>query len=603
MLNRSKTRPSLLMATLAFAFSAPLLGAAAARADQPDAIVYQFSYSNGYDPQSGLARAADGSLYGVTTQSDQGGTLFKFDATGKYSVLYDFKATYYNPTGTPTLGSDGSIYGTCDASTSGNSLAPGVVWKRSPSGTMSVLHQFTGGQDGGVPIGGLVIGKDGKLYGMSSGTSSGALATVFSINTDGTGYTVQYRFVSGVTTDCTLATGIGNDSQLYGFTKNGGAYNDGMLFSLTPGTSDGSGHLTVLHNFAGSGSSDGSAPSLGAVQFDAAGDIYGTTSLGGSNTSYGTLYELTPSGTYSVLHSFDNSANGTNPLGQVSIAPDGSLYGVCNTGGSGNGNGTLYHYVPSNGGFAMLHTFGDSASDGQSPYAAPTIDASGDIIGTASAGGDSDGDGVIYNFIGSTPVTVSALNLSNSTVTGAAATPSATGTVTLSLPAPIGGALVTLASANTSAVTVPASVTVPYNATSTTFNVATSSVSNPSSVSVIAYYNATGAYANLLVNPVATQPAAPTLSSITLGYSSVPGGTTFNSNKFSFTGNVTASTVVTLTSSNKAVVSVPTSETLAPGASTHNFTVTTKAVTQATTVTLTAASGNVTKSITLTVTP
>jgi len=196
-----------------------------------------------------------------------------------------------------------------------------------------------------------------------------------------------------------------------------------------------------------------------------------------------------------------------------------------------------------------------------------------------------------------------ALSLSSLTLnpTSVAGGNSSTGTVTLSGPAPAGGAQVALSSSNTAAATVPSSVTVPAGATSATFTVSTSVVTASAAVTISAAYGGATRTASLAVTPAAPPP--PTLASLGLNPTSVTGGN-------SSTGTVTLSgpapaggAQVALSSSNTAAATVPSSVTVPAGATSATFTVSTSAVAASTTVTISAGYGGVTRSASLTVAP
>jgi len=195
-------------------------------------------------------------------------------------------------------------------------------------------------------------------------------------------------------------------------------------------------------------------------------------------------------------------------------------------------------------------------------------------------------------------LSLSSLSLNPTSVTGGN---SSTGTVTLSGPAPTGGAQVALSSSNTTAARVPASVTVAAGATSASFTVSTSAVAASTTVTISAAYGGATRSASLTVTPA--PPPSPTLSSLTLNPTSVSGGN-------SSTGTVTLSGAapsggaqVALSSSNTAAARVPSSVTVAAGATSATFTVGTSAVGASTTVTISAAYGGATRSVSLTVTP
>ena len=195
-----------------------------------------------------------------------------------------------------------------------------------------------------------------------------------------------------------------------------------------------------------------------------------------------------------------------------------------------------------------------------------------------------------------------ALSLSSLTLnpTSVAGGNSSTGTVTLSGPAPAGGAQVALSSSNTAAATVPSSVTVPAGATSATFTVSTSVVTASAAVTISAAYGGATRTASLAVTPAAPPP--PTLASLGLNPTSVTGGN-------SSTGTVTLSGAapaggaqVVLSSSNTAAATVPSSVTVPAGATSATFTVSTSVVTASTAVTISAAYG-ATRTASLAVTP
>ncbi|MCU1301132.1 MAG: hypothetical protein JWQ87_1416 [Candidatus Sulfotelmatobacter sp.] len=178
---------------------------------------------------------------------------------------------------------------------------------------------------------------------------------------------------------------------LYGSTGLGGAYNFGTIFELMPAVSGGW-TLKVLHNF-GNGT-DGQSPS-GVLIFDTAGNLYGTTSGGGSHGNAGTVFKLSPqpSGAWkeTILHSFNpNASDGYNPAGGVVLDASGNLYGTTNLGGSNN-TGSVFKLSAAGGTWAetLLHSFGNSnTSDGQEPYLVQlSIDAAGNLYGTTEYGG------------------------------------------------------------------------------------------------------------------------------------------------------------------------------------------------------------------------
>jgi hypothetical protein len=195
-------------------------------------------------------------------------------------------------------------------------------------------------------------------------------------------------------------------------------------------------------------------------------------------------------------------------------------------------------------------------------------------------------------------VSLSSLSLNPASVIGGN---SSTGTVMLSGAAPAGGAQVALSSSNTTVAKVPASVTVAAGATSATFTVSTSAVATSTAVTVSAIYNGANKSASLTVAPA--PPPPPTLSSLTLSPTSVIGGNS-STGKVALSGAAPAGGAqIALSSGNAAVARVPSSVTVAAGATSATFTVTTNAVTGSSAVTISAAYAGASKSASLTVTP
>jgi uncharacterized repeat protein (TIGR03803 family) len=175
---------------------------------------------------------------------------------------------------------------------------------------------------------------------------------------------------------------------LYGTTSQGGSSSAGMVFELTPA---GGGTWTekVLYSFHGG--ADGSSPRAGLI-FDAAGNLYGTTYNGGT-TFAGTVFELTPTGggtwTEKVLLSFGNDVDGSNPQGELIFDGAGNLYATTKNGGGPNDAGTVFELTPGAGGTwteKVLWSFG-TGTDGFNPQAGLTFDGAGNLYGTTNGGG------------------------------------------------------------------------------------------------------------------------------------------------------------------------------------------------------------------------
>ena len=202
--------------------------------------------------------------------------------------------------------------------------------------TFKVLYSFTGGADGGLPQGGLLLDAAGDLY--------------------------------GTTTE-------GGDGGCPGGTC-------GVVFEVSP--SSGGWTESVLHAFTGG--SDGGDP-FDTVIFDAEGNLYGTAYYGGAG--YGVVFELSPGSggwTETVLHAFQDNWQGNFPVAGLVFDKQGNLYSTL-LGGS-RGTGLVYELVKGTGGWKekVLSTF--SPSQGDNPQDAPILDAAGNLYGTNSGGGE-----------------------------------------------------------------------------------------------------------------------------------------------------------------------------------------------------------------------
>src|ERR1039457_3691207 len=255
---------------------------------------------DGAGPYAGLVQATNGGLYGTTygggTNSE--GTIFKITPGGTLTTLYSFCSQTnctdgYGPYAGLVQAANGDLYGTTsNGGANGNS---GTVFKITPGGNLTTLYRFvcsqSGCPDGVDPTAGLVQAANGDFYGTTpyGGTNGGG--TVFKITPSGT-LTTLYRFCSqsgcpdGATPFAGLVQAANGD--LYGTTTAGGANGPGTgtVFRITP-----SGTLTTLYSFCSqTNCTDGAVPDAGLVQ-DTNGDFYGTTFNGGANNS-GTVLRL-----------------------------------------------------------------------------------------------------------------------------------------------------------------------------------------------------------------------------------------------------------------------------------------------------------------------
>ena len=336
-------------------------------------------------------------------------------AADNETVLYNFQHYRGTDGAYPYTGvifdAAGNLYGTTgDGGVSSQAtFRYGTVFELSPNGsggwTEKVLHTFGRGTDGRFPSGNLSLDGAGNLYGTTASNADQFSGTVFELSPNAGGdwtETVLYRFRGG--TDGAYPNGkliFDTAGNLYGVTADGGAYGYGMAFELSP--SQGGGWTeTVLHNF-GNGT-DGQNP-YGLVM-DSAGNLYGTTALGGvynncyEGLSCGTVFELSPQAgggwSETVLHNFGDGTDGRRPFAGVIMDGTGNLYGTTDAGGIYNNCdgfdiscGTVFRLAPNEGGGwteTVLHSFGNG-TDGQNPDAGLIFDGTGNLYGTTQSGG------------------------------------------------------------------------------------------------------------------------------------------------------------------------------------------------------------------------
>ena len=248
----------------------------------------------------------------------------------------------------------------------------------------------------------LLLDASGNLYGTASSGGANSAGLVFKLTPSANGWTetVLYNFTSGADGGFPNAGMIARGSSLYGVTYGGGASGNGTVFQLTP--SKAGWKESVLYSFAGG--SDGASPE-GGVLFDQAGNLYGTTSLGG-NTGYGTVYKLAHSlsgWTENVIYTFGGGNDGANPIASLIFDKAGSLYGTTLGSTTGGPAGTAFKLSPTQTGWSetVLHSF-TGGNDGANPYASLLLLGS-DLFGSTRAGGSSGigsmGKGVIFRIV------------------------------------------------------------------------------------------------------------------------------------------------------------------------------------------------------------
>ena len=382
---------------------------------------------DGGQPNSTLAQASDGTLYGTSLESftsqqlqTTGGVIFKTDRNGTVTVLHFFgdgsvlhDGTW--PSGPLTIGNDGNIYGT---TLQGGANGLGVVYKMTPQGAVTILHNFASGEATGpssgaiLEHGGVIQGQDGNFYGTAPAGGSTGHGAVFKITSQGA-YSEVHAF-SG--SDGTAPDyGLVRDAQgnLFGTTEVGGSGNCGVVYEI-----DVSGNFSVIYNFPAASytftlSTAYQASGLGfsphsALVIGPDGNLYGKAS--GQVYSQGAIYQITPQGQVTYLHVFGTAANDGAEFGTgygsvdamqnyslgspLIVGADGNIYGTTTSGGA-SGSGILFK-ITTAGVYTILHSF-DGTDEGQSPNG--IVQGSDEkFYGTASYGGGSAGGGTIFQF-------------------------------------------------------------------------------------------------------------------------------------------------------------------------------------------------------------
>jgi uncharacterized repeat protein (TIGR03803 family) len=356
-------------------------------------LLHEFAggVDDGMNPNNSLILSGS-TLYGMTAVGgdDNLGTIFSIATNGTgFTLLHEFAGGAddgMNPYGSLIL-SGSTLYG---MTASGGNPDMGTIFSINTNGTdFTLLHEFAGGADDGYPSGSLIL-SGSTLYGMTPSDNEGAnnIGTIFSIATNGTGFTLLHEFAGGVDDGRTpYGSLILSGSTLYGMTAAGGDDNLGTIFSIaTNGTG-----FTLLHEFAG-GVDDGNNPNDSLILSDST--LYGMTNAGGDD-NLGTIFSIATNGTgFTLLHEFAGGVDdGSNPNGSL-ILSDSTLYGMTAVGGDSDA-GTIFSINTNGTGFTLLHEFAGGADDGRISYGSLILSDS-TLYGMTNGGGD-DNLGTIFS--------------------------------------------------------------------------------------------------------------------------------------------------------------------------------------------------------------
>jgi uncharacterized repeat protein (TIGR03803 family) len=324
-------------------------------------------------PQIGAVK--DGILYG-TVAYNGAGTLFSLTTKGTYTLLHSFNAATDGSTPNARLaivhGSD--VYGTASG---GGTYSGGTLWEYSAKGIMSTPHAFGASGDGVEPLQGPALGLHATLLGTTSMGDDNANGIIFRESRSNT-YKQLYNFQSGPDGHCPFSgVTVSASGVIYGTTVGYGYGGNptGSVYEYTP-----AGVLTTLYAFLDT--NDGEWPDQAPV-VDAKNRIFGTTHMQSGANFAGAIWTISAAGQFSVLHDLNGTTDGFAPNSPLIVNTDGNLYGTTSSGGADN-YGTVFSITPT-GKFTLLHSFTNSG-DGAQPTGNLVHDAAGAIYGGTAYG-------------------------------------------------------------------------------------------------------------------------------------------------------------------------------------------------------------------------
>jgi uncharacterized repeat protein (TIGR03803 family) len=319
---------------------------------------------DGAQPGAALIQARDRSLYGTTASGGLNlcifsttpcGTVFQITPDdGTVTIRHLFNSIDgFDPEASLVEAPDGNFYGT----TISNELLGEVFWM-TPDGSVN-YRVFHGNNDGANPVAPVVLAADGNFYGTTlfDGNIGGhpRFGTIYRFSPVDHIIVPLYRFSGPDGANPHAALVQASDGNFYGTTLKGGDFNLGTIFQMTP-----DGTLTVMHWFS---ALDGANPYSALIQASD-GNFYGTT-VNGGDFNRGTIFQMTPDGTLTVMHSF-SGLDGANPFSALIQASDGNFYGTTLNGGDFD-QGVVFQ-MTLDGALGVVYVFtGDS--DGSHPRA------------------------------------------------------------------------------------------------------------------------------------------------------------------------------------------------------------------------------------------
>jgi len=409
---RSKPSSYLTTAVLAI-FSLAMVLVHGAGAASTTKVIYSFAGDeDGEYPDTELVRDGAGNLYGTTVQGGDfgSGTVFQLTPSGTHTVLYSFTsgADGGQAYGGVTLDAQGNLYGTTVTGGTGGACEGGcgVAYKLTDNGgtwTETVIHNFTGGNDGSGPGAGLTLDPNGNLYGMTPTGGAYGVGTIYQLHPRQNG-SWRFNLVHAFTGGDDGSSGskgrmiFDDRGHLYGAATVGGANGAGTVFEVRRTRTGWA--LKTLYSFKGT--PDAGFP-YGGLLFDGSGNLYGTTYYDGAN-DLGSVYQLSrrPGGTWRerVLYSFKGGSDGSNSISNLLFDSNGNLYGTTSEGGAlGCSCGTIFKMTPGDHGSwteSVAYAF-TGTPDGRYSYNGMVADSAGNFFGSTVRGG-ADDEGSIYQF-------------------------------------------------------------------------------------------------------------------------------------------------------------------------------------------------------------
>ena len=352
-----------------------------------------YSFTGGVDggyPYAGLVRDARGNLYGTTAYGGWArcGVVFKVSSSGQETVLHSFRGPDgAHPWAGLILDGEGNLFGTTPF---GGSFGYGTVFEITSAGKYKLLHSFHA-KDGASPYGGLAQDAKGNFYGTTAYGGKFRYGTVFTLTRNGK-HKVLYNFPGGRDGASPYAGPVLDAAgDVYGTTTFGGASSNGTVFRVSA-----DGKEKVLHSF--NGPPDGANPYASLLR-DIDGNLYGTTAGGGIDVNGvygGTAFEITAAGKEKVLYHFCATIycpDGAYPYSGLIQDSSGNLYGTTESGGN-SAPGVAFELTLS-GTETVLYDFQREGTDGYYPYAGLVEDSDGNLYGTTLSGGTA-GVGTVF---------------------------------------------------------------------------------------------------------------------------------------------------------------------------------------------------------------